>query len=140
MKRRSCAIARRHRERRDHAQRLLDLREREAEPLGGAHQSGGHVHAREIDEARRRDAEHDALEIGFERGEQRGRVAAERDAVDADRRRALAAQPAEQASQIPHRLRLRVDRVEEVARQIAVAAATTDACAGRGTASRRSRR
>ena len=66
-----------------------------------------------------------AREPGFERGEERRRVAAETEAGDAERGRALRAQPADEAAQIPDRLRERGARLGRMAVEEALARAPT---------------
>jgi hypothetical protein len=74
-----------------------------------------------------RDAGHHAGQLVVEAGQQRGVVAAEREAVGADLRAALRADPAEPAAQVPHRLRLGVHHVEHVGTEEAVAREPADA-------------
>ena len=115
------------RERRDHAQHLRHLRLGETRVQRGALLPGPAVPVERAREVHRGNARDRARELVVERREQRGGVAAEREAVHADRRIAAAADPGEQPPQVPHRLRLGVDRVEQIAAEEAVSAAAPDA-------------
>ncbi len=79
--------------------------------------------AREPDVVGGGDAGDGAREVVLEAREQRRRVAAEREPVDADRGAVLGAEPLEQAADVPDGLRLEVDRVQVVAGEEAVARA-----------------
>ena len=113
---------RRVRQRGDHAQQLLDPIEADPHRPGDAQQDCRCVAAEEPQEVDGGDPRDHAIEVVLEGRQQRGGVAAQGDALNAHARRALGAQPCDQASDVPDGLGLGVDGVEEVARQVAVTA------------------
>jgi hypothetical protein len=120
--------ARRQRQRGDDAQQLLDAVERKADARGGAQEQRRNVRVQQAHEVGGRNARDHAVERRVQRRQETRGVGTQRHAVHAQRgSTAPLPQPADQAPHVVHRLRLGVNRVEEVARQEPVAAASAHA-------------